>query len=364
MYPARAVPRGNFHRRRTSAAASAWYASVGVLAVGVLAWSGLGGSFEGRLVVHLAPGSGSQLTPLTIGKPPARQLAMMAYDAHDGYVLLFGGVDASGNILGDTWMYHAGAWTKLAVSPHPSARYGGSMTYDALDGYVLLFGGCGSFTCPLGDTWEFAAGVWTHLHVRPHPSPRMQGMMAYDARDGYVVLFGGLNATGYTTLSDTWTFLHGKWGQLFPAVSPANRYYGMMSFDTRDFCAVLFGGTNQTGFIFGDTWTFAGGAWTTFVPATHPSARYGAMMSEDVNDSYVIMFGGITNHGDTASTWTFASGRWTQQAPTTHPSARDSAMVDYDPADSYVVLFGGSNVYGSIAYRDSWSYAAGAFTQL
>lgn len=363
MPPARSGLLRYFRRPASRTTKLRWLAPASILAMGVLGWTGFGAIVEERLNRPLTSESDSHVVPWTTGKPAARQLAMMAYDARDRYVVLFGGVDPYGNVLGDTWTYHAGAWTKLAVSPHPPARYGGSMTYDAADGYLLLFGGCGSYTCPLGDTWAFAGGIWTHLHPHPHPSPRMQEMMAYDARDGYVVFFGGLNSTSYTTLSDTWTFYHGKWTQLFLTTSPSDRSYGMMAFDGRDFCVVLFGGTNQTGFIFGDTWTYSGGAWTTFVPASRPSARYGAMMSEDTNDSYVVMFGGITNRGDSSSTWTYAAGQWTQRSPTSHPSARDSGMMDDDGGDGYLVLFGGSTVYGSTAYRDTWSYTAGVFTK-
>ena len=44
--------------------------------------------------------------------PSARYFPAMAWDAADGYVLLFGGVSASG-VLSDTWTYVNGTWTNV-----------------------------------------------------------------------------------------------------------------------------------------------------------------------------------------------------------------------------------------------------------
>jgi len=80
------------------------------------------------------------------------------------------------------------------------------MAYDAADGYVLLFGGTESFnsTTSLGDTWEFHAGQWTQLFPSSSPSPRIFASMAYDAADGYVLLFGGVTvAPSQSTTSQT-----------------------------------------------------------------------------------------------------------------------------------------------------------------
>jgi hypothetical protein len=44
----------------------------------------------------------------------------MVYDAHDGYVLLFGGY-ANGFDRHDTWTYAGGVWTRI----HPGSGPGG-----------------------------------------------------------------------------------------------------------------------------------------------------------------------------------------------------------------------------------------------
>src|SRR4029077_8038026 len=82
----------------------------------------------------------TQLNPSS--SPSPRDLPAMVYDAADGYVLLFGGQDVTnGNVLGDTWKFSNGQLTQLSPTTSPLARSDASIAYDAADGYVVLFGG-------------------------------------------------------------------------------------------------------------------------------------------------------------------------------------------------------------------------------
>src|SRR2546425_1168878 len=198
----------------------------------------------------------TQLSPTV--SPPPRFAASMAYDAADGYVLLFGGYNHT-SFHGDTWEFNAGSWTQLFPSMSPPPRYYASMTYDTADGYVLLFGG-GNSGGLLSDTWEFKAGTWTQLSPSVSPSPRESSSMAYDATDGHLLLFGEVNTTaaGFTILGDTWKFQSGSWTQLFPSISPSPRASSSMAFDGNDGYILLFGGEDViAGTSFqGDTWKF------------------------------------------------------------------------------------------------------------
>src|SRR2546428_13596664 len=120
----------------------------------------------------------------------------MAYDAADGYVLLFGGVHSS--VLGDTWEFHSGAWTQLSTSSSPPARWLASMVYDAADGYVLLFGGYDG-TSRLADTSEVIGGDWTQLSKFSTPSTPIVVSTPPDAAVGTVMLFP---ATTFTRSSE------------------------------------------------------------------------------------------------------------------------------------------------------------------
>src|SRR5436190_1054795 len=73
--------------------------------------------------------------------PPAREGMGMAYDAARSETVLFGGIDASGTLLGDTWTWDGRAWTQEHPAASPPARYAMGMAYDAARGEVVLFGG-------------------------------------------------------------------------------------------------------------------------------------------------------------------------------------------------------------------------------
>src|SRR2546430_1467990 len=136
------------------------------------------------------------------------------------------------------------------------------MAYDAQDGYVLLFGGYGVNEV-LGDTWSFVGGLWTELSPLPSPSPREAPMMTYDDPGGTVILFGGStylpDPSPPHQLNDTWSFAGGSWTELTPGSAPAARGAGAIAYDATDSCSLLFGGTEQLGTAGNQNDTGAGG---------------------------------------------------------------------------------------------------------
>src|SRR3989475_1874243 len=146
----------------------------------------------------------------TSSGPPPRLFTTMAYDAVDGYGVLFGGVSSNPTVfpfsgtLGDTWKFAEGSWTNITTTTGPPARTLSTLAYDAADGYTLLFGGVSGTTGFFGDTWRFLAGTWTNIPTSIAPSARSNGSIAYDDADHYIVLFGGTSTA--VGLSDTWTW--------------------------------------------------------------------------------------------------------------------------------------------------------------
>src|SRR6267143_355467 len=299
---------------------------------------------------------------LTTPSPPPRQYASMTYDAADGYVLLFGGAGLTGGVgdLRDTWKFSAGSWTQLFPSTSPQQRYAASMAYDAADGYVVLFSGgsdMNSATCfgTCGDTWQFQAGTWTQLSPATSPTPRAFASMSYDAADSYVILFGG-SPYGAGPLNDTWEFKAGSWTQLSPSSAPSPRSYASMVYDVADGYVLLFGGDG----VPGDTWQFRAGTWTQLSPSNAPSRRSLYSMAYDATDGYVLLFGGY-NGISLNDTWQFKTGTWTRLSTLSSPSPRYYSSMAYDAADGYVLLFGGAN--GTLL-NDTWQFKAGSWTQL
>jgi hypothetical protein len=124
-------------------------------------------------------------------------------------VVLFGGINTSSQILGDTWTWNGTTWTQQAPAASPPARYGASMAYDAATGTAVLFGGDNQKGCAqLGDTWSWDGTTWTQQAPAASPPARYEAAMAYDAATGTAVLFGGFACYGRHAryLRDTWTW--------------------------------------------------------------------------------------------------------------------------------------------------------------
>jgi len=286
--------------------------------------------------------------------PSLRDSAAMTYDAKDGYVLLFGGCSKPVCPLPDTWRYMAGAWTNLtgAVAINPTARYGAAMAYDARDGYVVMFGG-NAASGALGDTWTFEFGRWTQVATTPAtaPSPRYDAGLLYDALDSETVLFGGESGTG-APLSDTWTFAGGAWTNITASAgpAPAARFSAGFGYDALDHLGILFGGTGLCGASCSDTWGFESGRWTNLTAAVGtnvPSPRSEVALTYDVSRGELVLVGGQ----DTvvlADMWGFTHGLWTYLAAntTTSPGPRADLSAAYDPADGYLLTYGGHSTVG------------------
>ena len=108
--------------------------------------------------------------------PPPTAYASAAYDASDGYVVMFGGEDAAGATESTTWVFAHGNWSapRTAGGLAPPARFEAQMADDAGDAEVFLFGGCGDSACHrlYNDTWGFAHGRWTNLTSQSAVAPR------------------------------------------------------------------------------------------------------------------------------------------------------------------------------------------------
>ncbi|MGD0250791.1 MAG: kelch repeat-containing protein, partial [Thermoplasmata archaeon] len=135
--------------------------------------------------------------------PSARGDAQMAYDSEDGYVLLFSGALAPYGLVfySDTWSYSGGVWSNITSTAGvaPSGRYVGGLVDDTYDGYLLLFGGYNaSSEVELGDTWSFVNGAWGQLSPATSPPAQNSFAMAFDPLDNEAVLYTALGSTTWT----------------------------------------------------------------------------------------------------------------------------------------------------------------------
>ena len=137
-----------------------------------------------------------------------------------------------------------------------------------------------------------------------------------------------------------------------------------LAFDAADNYLVLFGGCSVSACpASSGTWTYSGGFWTNATAnGPQPPSRAFASLVYDSHDNYLVLFGGrgagslLLN-----DTWTFAAGIWTNITnASAAPPARYAASMAYDRVDAYVVLYGGC---GALAcpLNDTFRFVSGGW---
>ena len=321
-----------------------------------------------------ARGNWSALGSNASAPPPGG--SQMAYDAADNYtVLLSPGPLGSGNASGETWIYSADTWTLAPPSPNPqpSARTLAAMAYDAKDGYILLFGGTsarphGPYL--LNDTWKFQGGGWIRLYPAHNPGGRYDAVATYDAKDGYLLMVGG---QGYSAVGLAWSWNGTDWAPVAStgAVPPGVGYVDFrIAYDVGDGYVVVTQAANETcAGVTGEclrTWSFVGGRWTDLTKTVSlPPPVRGYSLAWDASDSVVVLFGGYVSGSLYNQTWEFSAGNWSRSGAPPAPYPRYDAALAYDSGDGYLLLFGG---FGPLAgnsptyFGDTWSFQAGTWT--
>lgn len=84
----------------------------------------------------------------------------------NGKVVLFGGEYYSATLkgyvaLGDTWVFDGKQWVQQNVTPSPSARFYSAMA--TLGNNVVLFGGVDASGNAIGERWLWNGTTWTQM---------------------------------------------------------------------------------------------------------------------------------------------------------------------------------------------------------
>jgi hypothetical protein len=220
--------------------------------------------------------------------PPARDEALLVYDAKRRRIFLHGGRLRSVSV-NDTWSWDGRQWRPL-TGPAPSPRVGAAMVYDRRRDRVVLFGGSEGQTA-LGDTWEFDGEAWAKRETEGPEGRSLHGL-AYDDARGRVVLFGGLHfANGRpASFEDTWEWDGSTWRQI-DAPGIGSRDHVSMVYAPDRHAVVLQGGARpETGFQ-SDTWTYDGRAWRRL--AESGPARVRHRLVYDAASRNVVLYGGF-----------------------------------------------------------------------
>lgn len=265
------------------------------------------------------------------GSIPANRHWSPAVEAGDKMYVFGGrtGTTGSGSKRNDLHEFDATTltWTTMNVDGAPGAptqRYRNVAAWDQSGGKLVMFGGEDSAGGLLGDTWEWDpnTNVWTETTpAAPNPgtntpSARRFAAMAYDPVTTGLILFGGTDASG-SALDDTWLYIAGSWAPLVPAtIPPARANHSMVTradFGDVFLCAGndLITGGGRTHHL--DTWRWNGGDWVQIVPTT-AAVPHGHAGNQAVYDSLrqrVVLQGGqgiSTNSANTGGAYGTAYG--------------------------------------------------------
>ncbi len=147
--------------------------------------------------------------------PPARHRGAMVYLDSQGQSLLFGGQGSANDFLGDTWTYSSRRWRRVrpgGMAPPP--RCGHCMAFDEQAGVAVLFGGIDARMNSLGDTWLYDGTSWNEVRGMNPPAHRYAAL-AYDPDLKGCVLHGGSeDEAGRRSFGDTWLFRERTWKRL------------------------------------------------------------------------------------------------------------------------------------------------------
>jgi PKD repeat protein len=293
-------------------------------------------------------GAWTNLTANLTTAPPARSGASMVYDPSNLGVVLFGGKTASG-LASDTWVFRTGQWHELATanSYAPPARFGAAFAADLRDHEDVLFGGTNANGTVLGDTWILSNGAWQSLATQSAPAPRTGAVSAFYPAPRYVLLFGGQGGAGQS-LADSWSFYGGAWQPISAAGSsqPAGRASATLNLDPFYNALMLVGGA-ANGTVMSDTWLFNEGVWEnlTSVIGRSPTPRSGAASAYDLVDGYTLVFGGSVGTTLASASWIFV-----------HPLTAQITATPTTVAPGATVTFGAYAQGGIMPYRYIWHF--------
>jgi hypothetical protein len=244
----------------------------------------------------------------------------LVYDSADASLVLFwwpSSAYGGGHAFPATWVLGA-TWSNLSLpaSDEPPSEVfleEGVAAYDARDGYIVLFGDG-------NQTWTFAANRWTNAtgSIGTAPPAQTPGMLTWDAYDDCLLLYGGWSETRFTFLNQTWEFGGGHWTNVtnFNDTPPLDSQ-GYLEYDPGTSDTILFAGTLVTAgggaTEMNYTWGFSGGTWTNLTTSVGselppPTLSIGSPAAVDLLAGYdVFLDQGNSTLWGTPQTWAFGS---------------------------------------------------------
>ncbi len=290
---------------------------------------------------------GSNWLPRPGANGPVRRVHTMAHMSRQGKTVMFGGVDASGAVTNDTFEWDGQAWTRVFPANAPPARSGHAMAYDPVRDRIVMC--CGTNPSQIfTDTWEYDGSNWMQRPTAHWPLAGISITMAYDAHRQRMVLFGGFFA------NFTYEYDGSDWREI--PIDPANRppnYPSAMAYDSGRGVFVLA--------TYYGIWEYDGVNPVWVKRASLPHERNTAVVYDVLRRTSLVIC--AVPHASAPVDLVLGWNGTTLQprARFAQPAPRSEHAVAYEPVSGRALLFGGQD--GEGALQDTWSFD-GALWQL
>ncbi len=286
------------------------------------------------------------------GTPPARLDAAMAYDSTAGVTVMFGGVDASGKPLTDTWTWNGSAWT--TATHGPASLVGLRMVDDPADGGLLLIGtpapafngaSAGSgIGCVVGSGTGSAGGGGVSTGSPPAPATAAPGRTPVrptgpPINDPLPAAVASPPASTCQPLApvppaaaeQTWLFHGGSWSRVASGSSAVAPPAGsQLAFDATTHRVVA---VSSAAFSCGPPLaTPADSAIACPVVGSSSAASTESVPGAPCG----VLLGCLTN--STISTWAWSGGAWAKAPADTALQRSGVTLLFNDPATNHVTL--------------------------
>ncbi|BDG07393.1 Kelch repeat-containing protein [Anaeromyxobacter paludicola] len=322
-----------------------------------------GNTFDDTWTFDTASQTWTQATPA--GSPGARAGAALAYDSARNQVLLFGGNDASGNDLADTWRFDGASWTQLAPPQSPAARSFAAMAFDSARGVAVMVGGAPVPSVGL-ETWQFDGVSWSPgvpLPTDPvYVGARAEASLVYDPFSARTLLVGGDRYDGPGATLLVAAYDGASWTALAGALPPA-RVRAPMAFDAARGALLVHGDGEDPYPTSADTWTFGPGGWTSRTGPQDPALAQ-APLAYDAARAVTVLFGCEPGQPAQCGTWEWDGSGFTHVTSAHQPPARLGHALAFDPSRGRTVLFGGADPSSGAPLDDTWSWDGADWTEL
>lgn len=265
----------------------------------------------------------------TLPEIPRRINGATATSYSTGMMVLFGGSIPAGAMTNETWLIGEGELEAILVEGNlPPAREGGALLSNLNDGRLLLFGGIDAQGTYLSDTWAFDGSEWTELAPTQSPAPRAFATGGHDYERNGVILFGGVDDNGVR--ADTWSF-NEDWTPISTATTPPARSHASTAVHSEGL--LLLGGQDSAGQPTWDFWVYSQGDWEERAISLPPARSSAAIIGELFNDRVVVFGGRDESDNFLADTWVYTTPEgWVEQ-----PTKTANQVLDLsDQADAVV----------------------------